>query len=382
MNIIELLRDARWYQVLPVAILVGLAFQELSRRGAVAVGLLDIPNSRKIHKDPVPLSGGLGIFVPLLGLYALWMLQGARGLGLLMGAGIGVAFCMILSVGVIDDFKGISAKKRLALQAAIALVLYAVGFRLSGIHLGAFNIPFHWGVSFPLTMLWFMGFMNTSNIMDGMDGLCGGMALIALISMSFARMISGAPFGPIALVLIGFTIAFLYFNLRGKRNVFLGDSGSMSLGLGVGLIALMPGRVYAGNPTILHWLPMAMVLSAYSIGIVDIVFAIIRRYRKGVSPLMADRRHFHHLLLDTGLGRNWTIAALYSMAAIVTHVLLFIYYVPVQAIVLFPIPVITVIAAGIKLRRVRLMRQAMVVDLKVVGDGQSAMKKSAGSGRG
>jgi UDP-GlcNAc:undecaprenyl-phosphate GlcNAc-1-phosphate transferase len=377
MNLLEIIRSAQWYQVLPAAVIIGWVAQELCRRGAKAVGLLDHPNSRKIHKSPVPLSGGSGIFLPLFALYAIWMIGGAPGCGLLKGLGIGIAFGMIYVVGVIDDFKSIPAKKRLVLQVMVAFTLYAVGFRLSGIHLGAYNIPFSW-LTFPLTMLWFMGFMNTSNIMDGMDGLCGGMALIALISMNFARIINGAPFGAFTMVFIGLTVAFLFFNLRRKRQVFLGDSGSLSLGLGVGLIAILPGRLYAGNPAILHWLPLAMVLSAYLIGILDMAFAIIRRYRKGVSPLMADKRHFHHLLLDTGLSRNWTIAALYSVSAIITHILLFIYYVPPQAVLLFPVPIITVIAAGVELRRVRMERAGMVVPLQKVEPATRAMRATSG----
>ncbi len=292
---------APWYVLATGVVIAGWLSQELSRAFCHDFGLKDYPNRRKIHTFPVPVSGGPGLFLPCLIAYFLWMAKGAPGLGLFTGALLGCACTGIFVMGFIDDLKGIPARKRLWIQAAMAYLLWLAGFRLDALHFGAWTLDLAM-FSLPVTLFWFMGFVNTSNLMDGMDGLSGGMNLIALASLSAFGFWAGSTAGIVALILAGLVTIFLFYNFAGTRKVFLGDSGSLCLGLSVGLIAIVAAR--SGSAPGLSWIPLALAVAAYSVGIIDVIYAIVRRRRNGTSPFMPDSHHIHHKLLRSGMSQG------------------------------------------------------------------------------
>lgn len=316
MSQLELWLGLPWYALLPAALALGWVAQEVSRAFAVAIGLLDYPDTRKIHERPVPLSGGPGIFLPLFAVYAIWMLLGSPGMAGWPALALGIGFGAIFLTGLLDDLMGVSARKRLVIQATVALLLWSTGFRLDDISLGAWTL--HLGLwSLPLTLFWFMGFMNTSNLMDGMDGLCGGMNLIALLALGSLSALTH----PLILLVIGTgLVAFLVFNLRRRGKVFLGDSGSLTLGLAVATLALSPPtRMITGGA--LPGIQVGLALAAYSIGIADVVAAIIRRSRSGAGIFKPDRQHLHHRLLRVGLGVPGAGLVMHGMAGFTVLIL-------------------------------------------------------------
>ena len=358
-----------WYVLVPGAMVVGWISQEVCRAFAVALGLLDHPNSRKIHTRPVPLSGGPGIFLPLFLLYIVWMLQGAPGMGILSGLAVGTAFAGIFLTGVIDDVRGISAKKRLVIQALAALLLWSAGFRLDVLQLGGWSLSFGL-LSLPITLFWFMGFMNTSNMMDGMDGLSGGMNLIAYMALATFGLAASKLAGSLTLLLAISTLVFLFFNMSGRKKVFLGDSGSLILGLGVALLGLQVARQGAGAP--LHGTPVLLALAAYAIGIVDVCYAIYRRYKNGDSPFKADKRHIHHLLHRSGLGKLSTLATLHGLAGMAVFLVALPYYATPLLMLHFCVSLAMVVGAGWRLVQVNLPRHSVVVPLEHNWEGSSS----------
>ena len=381
-----------WYVIIPLVAIVSWIIQEVCRGVAISIGLVDHPNSRKIHSKPIPLSGGIGMFLPVSIFLIVWIARGGEGMGVLAGLGVLSALGMITLTGFIDDFRPVSPSKRLLVQAMASFLLWNVGVRLDLIHFGGFALDL--GLfSLPLTMLWFMGFMNTSNFMDGMDGLSGGMSLMALGSISVVGFITGSLYGPVALILAVVTAIYLIFNLSTNRKIFLGDSGSLTLGLSVGVLGILVSRVPSGVG--LDWHAIALVLAAYSVGVMDVLVAIIRRARRGASVFKADKHHFHHRLLRAGLGEGWTLAALHGMAGLVLFAVSLPGYGSGWAIVQFLVPSSMVLGAGLRLLRVAMVKGSVVVPLEgepathanprlsVTGndDTDKHIKKAAGKGR-
>ncbi|MCB9515788.1 MAG: undecaprenyl/decaprenyl-phosphate alpha-N-acetylglucosaminyl 1-phosphate transferase [Candidatus Latescibacteria bacterium] len=361
-----------WYMLLPLVLLLGWVAQELSRSVATSIGLLDLPNPRKIHLQPVPLSGGPGLFVPLLLGYLVWLAAGSPGQAMGAALSLGLAFTLIFTTGLVDDLRGLSARRRLVIQATAGLLLWAGGFRLDAIAFGGWTLQL--GLfSLPLTLLWFMGFMNTSNLMDGMDGLSGGMNLLALLALGTFGLFIGSGVGALAMFAAGLVVPYLVCNLRGRGKVFLGDSGSLSLGLTVGTFALAMARQPGAA---LSWAPLAFALAAYVVGILDVLTSIVRRRRDGVSPFRPDTHHFHHRLLRAGLGPKWTLASLHGLSGLaVFAVALPFYGAAPLALVHLVLPMTVCIIAATRLVRFQ-PAPSKVIPLH----SHNAVKAAAGGG--
>jgi len=304
-----------WYVLALGIVAMGYLAQEISRAFCEDFGLKDYPNRRKIHGFPVPVSGGPGLFLPLLVLYVIWMVRGAPGLDLLRGGALGVASVGIFATGFVDDLKGLTARRRLWIQGAMALILWLAGYRLDAIHFGGWTLDLA-VFSLPITLFWFLGFMNTSNLVDGMDGLAGGINLIALVAIGVYGFAARSVAGPISLIIAGLVVMFLFYNFGGRRKIFLGDSGSLGLGLCVAVMAIVAGRVEGAVG--LKWVALGLPVAAYTFGITDVIYAIIRRCRNGTSPFTPDSHHIHHKLLRSGMAQGQIRALFYFPGAAMT----------------------------------------------------------------
>jgi len=267
------------------------------------------------------------------------------------------------------------------IQAGAATLLWGAGFRIDDIAFGSWTLELS-VVSLPLTLFWFMGFMNTSNLMDGMDGLSGGMNLIALLALGGFGLYAGNPAAPLALAAAALTVAFLICNLRGRSKVFMGDSGSLSMGLGVATLAL----VMAGKPGsgVLVASAPAFAAAAYAIGILDVLLSIIRRRRRGVSPFRPDTQHIHHRLLRAGLGSGWTLATLHGLSALALFAVALPFYASAIALLHFLPPIVILLASGVRLLRANLLQHSSVVPMPAApeplpGDAQGVLVGTAGA---
>lgn len=275
-----------------VALAITVILVQVARRVAPAVGLVDSPTARKSHQGDVPLVGGISIF----GALVAFMVFG----GLFEDhAAFFAAAGLLVAVGVLDDVYGVSPPVRLAVQTAAILIIATFGGTylsdLGGIlpvvgelHLGWMAVPF--------TVFAGVGAINAFNLSDGVDGLCGTLTLVALAGLGIAAGIAGNLADlPLILTLIGGLVGFLIFNVRlphrRQASIFLGDAGSYLLGLSVMYLAvrLSQGPDRAIQPVTALWLCMLPLL--------DTIGVMLRRLRRGHSPLNPDREHIHHVFL-------------------------------------------------------------------------------------
>ena len=270
--------------------------------------LVDLPDrSRKFHKRPTPLTGGLGILLALLVSGKLYIdLNNLTGYLPEFTFQLMVISVPLLILFLIDDLRGLKPLIRILIQCALSgYMIFSTGvyleslgnlFGFGNINLGLFGIPF--------TLFCVVGVMNAFNMMDGINGLCSGCAMLALILIGFS---SGLIYDSMLVLIIGSTLGFVIFNLGflgKKRGVFLGDSGSNLIGFWVAWIA-----VYASQNQNYFIEPITM-LWFISIPLLDCVGLIFSRIKKGLSWSTAGRDHIHHKLMKRFTARQTLIIIL------------------------------------------------------------------------
>jgi UDP-GlcNAc:undecaprenyl-phosphate GlcNAc-1-phosphate transferase len=265
------------------------------RPAAYRFGLLDAPGHRKIHDSPVPLIGGIAIFLGFLFAAVLFGPHSARLDAFLAGGGL------LVAVGALDDRLELSHWLRFAAQIAAGLIMVFWGGLviddLGGI-LGSESQPLgKWAI--PFTVFGTVGVINAINMIDGVDGLAGTICVVALGILGVVALGNGASEAAhIAFGLGCATLAFLYFNMRlpgrAKAAIFLGDAGSMLLGYAISwlLVTLTQQPVAAINPVTALWL--------LAVPLIDTVSIMFRRILKGRSPFAPDKEHLHHILMVAG----------------------------------------------------------------------------------
>jgi UDP-GlcNAc:undecaprenyl-phosphate/decaprenyl-phosphate GlcNAc-1-phosphate transferase len=313
-----------------IAFLGTLVCIPIFRATAVHFGLTDAPDGRrKLQRRPIPVSGGLAILTTLalvVGFSPLIVSSDSIILDLvsvrwLMPLAIATAVLGI--VGLIDDAIGLRGRHKLLGQlVAIVIVLSpgdvgieAVTVLGNRVELGVFGIAF--------TTFWLLGAINALNLIDGMDGLLGSIALTTCITFGLIAVItSNLVVAVVAIALAGALIAFLCFNLP-PAKIYLGDCGSMTIGLILGTLAVHGSLKGPAAVT------LAIPLIALILPIFDTLAAIIRRKLTGRSIYTTDRGHLHHRLLSSGLSRPQILGMVFlfgiitatgSIASIITRV--------------------------------------------------------------
>jgi UDP-GlcNAc:undecaprenyl-phosphate GlcNAc-1-phosphate transferase len=277
----------------------------LLARAAGGWGLLAHPGPRKSHEAPVPAVGGLAMGAAFLAAYAF------TGLAASLSPLLAAAVAITLAGGVLDDRHELRSVPKFGFQVAAAALLAFSGDVLLT-HLGYLMSPQlftlgRWAI--PLTVFALVGVMNAINMADGLDGLAGAVALAACINFGAAASLAGhAPEFATICITTGAAAGFLYFNARSpwraRAAVFMGDTGSLLLGLLLGWFAVR--LAMAEHPALA---PISAVwILALPVG--DTVTLLLRRALRGRNPFHADRRHLHHILLALGLSSGQTVAAL------------------------------------------------------------------------
>lgn len=299
------------------ALLVFLSFAAVAAlippvcRAAVRTRFVDRPGGRKGHRGAVPPVGGL-VVVPVFLLGAGWLSAGhVPGF-----YAFAAAMVMTLVVGALDDARGLPARIKFFMQFAAASVM-VVGGHAAIASLGdLFGFgPFGLGpASIPFSIVAAVLLMNAVNLMDGLDGLAGGIAFTALFwfAVSCALTGGGAVYLPALLVLMAALAGFLFYNmrhpLRARASVFLGDAGSLSLGLALAWFSMKLAdiNVAAAEPISIAWI--------LALPIMDTCGQFARRVREGRHPFDADQHHFHHHFIAVGVPVNRAVAAILGIA--------------------------------------------------------------------
>lgn len=284
------------------------------RKRAPGWGLIDQPNpSRKVHKIPTPLGGGIGVWagvvVTLLlaqasliivarletlpswlppGLDVNGAIERSKQLWTIVGAGTVLAI-----MGLIDDKRNLPWIPRLLVQLAVAVFVVAMGVRASVF------IPLPW-IGWVVTVVWIMVLVNSLNFLDNMDGLSPGIGLVA--SLMFAGVLLGATSEPrwlvggVMLILAGSIAGFLCFNWP-PATIFMGDSGSYFIGMMLACFTITGTFYDSGSSRHVILAPLCIL----AVPLYDFCSVMIIRLKEGRSPFHADKSHFSHRLVEIGL---------------------------------------------------------------------------------
>jgi len=280
---------------------------------AIEIGLVDKPNGRKQHSGHIPLIGGISIFLAVLAASLLWL---PNTLELRMYL---IASAMMVFIGALDDKFDLRVRVRIVGQIIIAsLMIYGVGgyisnlgnlFGFGDITLGPLGIIF--------TYVGIIVVINAYNMIDGIDGLIGSLSINTFTSIAILFIMSGqTDYLSYPLILATATLPYLIFNLglsdsffnKKSRKIFMGDAGSMFVGLSVIWLLTMgtQGEQASFRPVTALWI--------CAIPLMDMLAIVVRRYKNGKSPFKPDRDHLHHILQRAGLSSGQTLVSI-SIAA-------------------------------------------------------------------
>jgi len=291
-----------------VAFLLSWLVQPHFRSLGFLTGIVDHPGYRRSHREPVPRTGGMAIFISFfVTLYILEDLVLAQPLPWSWLATLGGSGLAILALGVGDDRFHIHAEKKLYGQLLVILGLMIAGQRLETVVLPLMGPVDLGGWAWPITLLWYLGFINSMNLIDGLDGLASGIGVLATICIVAVAYVMGDFFSLLfASTLGGASLAFLYWNVS-KRKIFLGDSGSMWMGLVLASLLMHLGQR--------NGVSLLLLLAPMVVPIWDTGTTIIRRYRKRASIFEADDYHLHHRLVRLGFKPASTVRLLLLITA-------------------------------------------------------------------
>ena len=289
-------------------------------------GVIDYPDAeRKLHKKPLPLLGGLAVFVAffafvfiLLGPLTSGNLDNGHWLGFFIGG------CFLMLGGWLDDRYRLKPGLQFIFPVMAAISVIAGGVEIEKItnplghflFLDSLRIPimaiggqvlYFVVVSDLLIILWLLGMMYTTKLLDGVDGLVTGVTAIGALIIFLFTMTTRyhqPDIGLAALILAGACLGFLIWNFY-PAKIFLGEGGSLFLGYALGVLAIISGG------------KIAIALLVMGIPIMDVAWTIIRRLKAGRNPFkFADRKHLHFRLLDLGLSSRRTALVYYLFAAV------------------------------------------------------------------
>ena len=285
--------------ILVVGFAASLGLTPLSRQIAMRLGVVDIPNHRKIHTGHKPMMGGLAIYVAFA--VSLLLFSPPRYLVELGALLSGAAFLAL--VGLADDRYNLGIKIRLVAMTIAALVLVAAGIQ---IHL--FHIPI---IDIPLTVLWVLTIINATNFMDNMDGLTAGLSTVAagffmLIALSQGLVLVSL----LAAALMGSAVGFLIYNFN-PSSIIMGDMGALVLGFVLAILGIK--LEFAEQPLGVTWMIPILVLA---LPLFDICLVVTTRLMEGRSPGEAGKDHTSHRLMSIGFSQRQTSFILYGSCAL------------------------------------------------------------------
>ncbi|GAA0744275.1 MraY family glycosyltransferase [Clostridium oceanicum] len=292
-----------------IAFVLSIVLTPLVKKLAFYIGVVDIPkNKRKIHKKPIPLLGGVAMYISFIG--TLIFKRGPLTLGEL---GIVLGATIIVLGGIIDDKFDISPISKILFQlgGAVCLIIFGVkiNFITNPISNSVLYIDLHM-LAIPITIIWVIAITNAINLIDGLDGLAAGIALISSITMFVISILNQRwESAMLTSILIGSILGFLPYNFN-PASIFMGDTGSQFLGFLLAAISI-EGAIKSATA-------FAIVVPILALGlpIYDTLFAMVRRKINGKPIMQADRGHLHHRLLDMGLNQRQVVIIMYLISAV------------------------------------------------------------------
>ena len=306
------------------------------RRLAIRWGAVAHPRQRDVHTVPIPRMGGLAMYIGVCGgmllAHQLPVLRRAFDYSLdpvavLLGGGL------IMVIGMLDDRYELDSLTKFAGQTTCAGILVLLGLQWilvwvpwGGNESNGSLLILDQNQGAILTVLIVVTMVNAMNFVDGLDGLAAGVGLISAVATCAFSLhlldqsggdVSYYPPALIAATLAGACIGFLPHNFQ-PAKIFMGDSGSMLLGLMMAAASTSAsGRVVAdATETVALLSPLLVLAAVLFVPVLDLLMAVVRRTRKGLSPFHADKMHLHHRLLEIGHSQRRAVLLIYLWAAV------------------------------------------------------------------
>jgi UDP-GlcNAc:undecaprenyl-phosphate/decaprenyl-phosphate GlcNAc-1-phosphate transferase len=314
----------------------------LMKRVAPRFGFVDNPGHRKIHRAPVPLGGGVAIFIafalPLLAGLAFVHVESpwitatyadgqVKGLGQWpmaehwpgarqqtpMALGMLGAMLVLHLLGLRDDRKAMGPFVKLFVQLGVTAAFVSV------FDVRALTFMDHWGLgsvpSVVLTVLWITAITNAFNFLDNMDGLSAGVAAVCTVAFLAAALSIGQWFVAAALaLLLGALLGFLCFNFA-PASIFMGDSGSLLIGFVLGVLTIRTQYLQPGEDFGAGWYAVFVPLIVLAVPLYDLIVVSIIRIARGKSPFVGDTNHFSHRLVARGMSKRMAVLCIYLVTA-------------------------------------------------------------------
>jgi UDP-GlcNAc:undecaprenyl-phosphate GlcNAc-1-phosphate transferase len=315
------------------ALVISIVLTGFMRELGLKHGIVSRPRARDIHKKAIPRIGGVAIassFILVTIIVFSFVYPNLHFTGLkIFGidrhlSGILLGGFLISATMLYDDIIGLKSYRKLAIQIIISLAVIASGigidhlanpfgnaFDLNSVYIPIFTyhgIVYHFSLwSDLLTLLWLVMMMNVINFVDGVDGLAGGLSTIAtfvIFLLSITLAVNQPATAMVSIILCGSALGFLFWNFP-PAKIFMGDSGSMFLGLMLGILPLLSGGKLATTFLVLGF------------PIVDGVFVALSRLFRGKNPITTpDKTHLHHRFLLAGFTPRQSVFSIYLIAVL------------------------------------------------------------------
>jgi len=291
--------------------------------------LFDPINDRKVHKCIIPRLGGV-IFVPIQCFLFVVSLVFAVKIAhiemdvqswaflpsfMMLLCGLG----MLFMVGIVDDLIGVSYKWKFVIQIVAACFFPLSGLWINDLYGVGFIVSLPAWIGMPLTMFVVVLIINAVNLIDGLDGLCSGVVAMGCLVLGSLFIYYGAWWHALfAFITVGVLIPFFYYNVFGatrrRRRIFMGDTGSMTLGYSMAFLAVS----FAMNNAYIKPFSEGAIVVAFStliIPVMDVARVMFIRWRKGKSIFKPDRNHLHHKFLRMGMSHRTAMLSILSLVS-------------------------------------------------------------------
>jgi UDP-GlcNAc:undecaprenyl-phosphate GlcNAc-1-phosphate transferase len=281
-----------------IAFILSLYLTPIMRKAALQFGIVDKPDGNlKKHTEPIPYLGGIAIYLSFLLTLAFSFEFNQEVLGILLAGTI------VLLLGLIDDLGFLKPSVKFAGQLVAVLVMIR-----TGIFIKLTFIPIY--ISIPLTIIWLVGMTNAFNIIDVMDGLAVGVAFFASLAFFIVALLNGKiMIAIVTITLAGSLLGFLRYNFNPAR-IYMGDAGSMFLGLMIGALAMIGSYT---EQNILGFLSPLVILG---IPLFDTFLVMYIRWRKGISVFHGSNDHYALRLTAAGISIKGVVWLSYGVAII------------------------------------------------------------------
>ena len=303
--------------------------------------LFDLPDERKIHHCAVPRLGGIAFKPVVFFSFALLL-----GINMTLGHSemlseisndirpLAFVFCSIMVlylVGMADDLIGIRYRAKFVIQILCGVMLIVGGIYIDNLHgiLGIHAVPLWLG--YPLTILIVVVIINAINMIDCIDGLASGLCSIACLFYGLTFfMLHQHIYAMLAFATLGVLVPFFYYNVFGNpehgRKIFMGDTGSLTVGMMLCFLSLK--LIMCGTDDNTTYNPMVLAFSPLLVPCCDVVRVYLHRVRNGKNPFLPDKNHIHHKLLAIGMKQRSAMITIISVSTvfILLNILLSLYF--------------------------------------------------------